>query len=237
LASAGSVTLAVLLAGCSTVFDKKPIVSDTPFGLPFMATLENVYIARVANLSETEYRDAASAAARYGVYSGDPISVTVTLLSEFASSITRATISDAERRLASARCIYILRPQNPSLAKSIRNTAFVSTIVDDDLGSSKASANRLLQSILEKDERDSTSKTVLRGARKTPIIELQDTFTEGEDGDDLISLTQICNPELELGASVMVTITPTGGTIHQSRSATSKTVGDVMRLRKILAGR
>lgn len=199
------------ISGCSSAFDKRPIAGESAFGIPFRATLEGVYIARVAGSSETEYRDVATAAARYRFAGTDPVGITVSLLSDLATSVARATVSDTERRLASARCVYVLRPKSRTIAEGIRNTAFAAD--NTNIVEKERNTGDLVDDSPEGVEPESSS---------------------GEDESGLVSLLQICNSDLRLGAEVMITITSNGGTIHPGIGRASKTVGDVMRRRNLL---
>ena len=220
LALFGALALFASLGGCSTAFDRKPIVTDTVFGLPFEATLENVFIGRIADPSEGSYSDTAVAAANLGM--GDPVSATVRLAGDLVASIAKATVSDTERRLASARCVYILRPHDPTIADTLREGALSGSASTTDDGSVG--------------DTDEPAEEGSQGTARVPAPETVHPPTGGEEGgtDRLISLTQICNPDLVLGAPVMVTMTSTAGTIHPIRSNDLQTVGDVMRLRDVL---
>jgi len=216
----GALALLVAFGGCSTAFDRKPIVTESAFSLPFEATLENVFVGRVANQTEANYSNTAVAAANLGM--GDPVSATVRLAGELVASVAGATVSDTERRLASARCVYILRPHDPTIADTLREGALSGSASTTDDGSVG--------------DTDEPAEEGSQGTARVPAPETVRTPTGGEEGgtDRLISLTQICNPDLVLGAPVMVTITSSAGTIHPIRSDRLATVGDVMRLRKIL---
>ena len=155
----------------------------------------DVLNARAQEFASNTYAESLGAAAEYHYRNRNVFA------SAFFAALARAFGSDAEGYLANTRCIYLVRPNDPAFAESIRSSALISS--DDPFFS---------QSLDSSDPWNPTREEIQSLQRQKALQSgLQNSRTDAMKG--LVSLAQICNPELKLGSTVLMTISQDGGTI------------------------